>query len=75
MVHTCRSASVVFMKVNDLMLYLVGTGEYDELTRASLLDSLPALPSANESMSVVAEAPKRLCACGVMNCATLLPGP
>ncbi len=30
------------MKVNDLMLYLVGTGEYDELMRASPLDSLPA---------------------------------
>ena len=25
---------MVFMKVNDLMIYLVGTGEYDELMRA-----------------------------------------
>ena len=38
--HVRRSASVVFMKVNDLMLYLIGTGEYDELMRASLPNSL-----------------------------------
>lgn len=30
-----RSAAVVFMKCNDVMLYIVGTGEYDELMRAS----------------------------------------
>ena len=38
-----RSASVVFMKVNDLMIYLVGTGEYDELMRALHTGSKPPL--------------------------------
>jgi len=69
-----RSASVVFMKVNDLMLYLVGTGEYDELMRASPLDSLPALidytnGAACTAAKAVSSTQDCLDACGIMNCA------
>lgn len=36
----CRAGAAVFMKVQDLVFYIIGSGEYDELMRASLWLSL-----------------------------------